>query len=129
MEKSENFPLKNRLTFFFKKKKGKKNMLFRNISKTTQHFFLIVSAPHRRVLRKFPGTFRFGKIGKFSTQKSRNIFFFEKKSQKKHAFQKYLKNYSTFFPDCFWSPQKSFEDISWNFLILKNRKIFLPKNA
>ena len=122
MEKSENFPLENRLTLFFEK--AKKNMLFRNISKTTRYFFLIVSVPHRRVLEAFFGTFRIGKIGKFSTQKSRKIFFFEKKNTKKHAFQEYLKNYSIFFPDCFWSPQKSFEDIFWNFQNWKNRKFF-----
>ena len=65
LEKSEIFPLKNRLTLF--SEKAEKNMLFRNISKTTQYFFLIVSGPHRRVLRTFSGTFRIGKIGKFST--------------------------------------------------------------
>ena len=50
-------------------------MLFRNISKTTQYFFLIVSGPHKRVLRTFLGTFRFEEIGKFSTKKSPNVFF------------------------------------------------------
>ena len=53
-------------------------MLFRNISKTTQYFFLIVSGPHRRVLKTFSESFQIGKIGNFFTQKSPNIFFFEK---------------------------------------------------
>ena len=44
--------------------------------------------------------------------------------QKKHPFRKYLENYSIFFPDCFWSPQKSFEDIFWNVPNWKNRKFF-----
>ena len=85
--------------------KSRKNMVFGNISKTTQYFFLIVSGPHRRLLKTYLGSFRIGKIGKFSIQKSPNIIFW--KSQKKHAFEEYLKNYSIFFLDCFWSPQKS----------------------
>ena len=48
----------------------------RNISKTTQYFFLIVSGPHRRVLKTYSGSYRIGKIGKFSSQKSRNVFDF-----------------------------------------------------
>ena len=89
--------------------KSRKNMVFGNISKSTQYFFLIVSGPHRRLLKTTFGSFRIGKIGNFSTQKSPNIIFW--KCRKKHAFQEYLKNYSTFFPDCFCSPQKNFKDI------------------
>ena len=107
--------------------KSRKNMVFRNISKTTQYFFLIVSGPHRRLLKTYLGSFRIGKIGNFSTQKSSNIIFW--KSRKKHAFQEYLKNYSIFFPDCFWSPQKTFEDIFWKFPNWKNRKFFHSKIA
>ena len=96
MEKSEIFPLKNRLTLFFEK--AEKNMLFKNISKTTQYFFLIVSGPHKRVLRTFPGTFRIGKIGKFSTQKSPNVFFFlKKKAQKNLLFRNISKTTQYFF--------------------------------
>ena len=107
--------------------KSRKNMVFGNISKSTQYFFLIVSGPHRRLLKTSFGSFRIGKIGNFSTQKSPNKIFW--KSRKKHTFQEYFKNYSIFFPDCFWSPQKSFEDIFWNFLNWKNRKIFHLKIA
>ena len=107
--------------------KSRKNMVFGNISKSTQYFFLIVSGPHRRLLKTSFGSFRIGKIGNFSTQKSPNNILW--KSRKKPTFQEYLKNYSIFFSDCFWSPQKSFEDISWNFPNWKNRKIFHLKIA
>ena len=53
----------------------KKNNLFGNISKTTQYFFLIVSAPHRRVLKTSFGMFRIGKIGNFSNKKISQLFF------------------------------------------------------
>ena len=53
----------------------KKNNLFENISKTTQYFFLVVSAPHRSVWKTSFGIFRIGKIGNFSYQKSPNNFF------------------------------------------------------
>ena len=45
-------------------------MLFKNISKTTQYFYLNISGPHRRVLKTFSGSFQIGKIEIFSTQKS-----------------------------------------------------------
>ena len=61
----------------------KKNNLFGNIPKTTQYFFLIISGPHRRVLKTFSRTFRIGKIGNFSTQKSPNVFFLLKKQNYK----------------------------------------------
>ena len=59
-----------------------KNNLFGNISKTAEYFYLIVFGPHRRVLKTYSGIFRFGKIGKFSTQKSPNVFVFLKKISK-----------------------------------------------
>ena len=58
----------------------KKNNLFENISKTTQYFFLIVSAPHKRVWNTSFGIFRIGKIGNFSNNKISN-FFFEQKTR------------------------------------------------
>ena len=48
-------------------------MIFRNISKTNLYFLLIFSGPHKRVLRKFLGTFRFEEIGKFSTKKPKKM--------------------------------------------------------
>ena len=69
--------------FVFFEKKVEKIIIFVNISKTAQYFFLIGSGPHRRVLKTYSGIFRVGKIGKFSIQKLRNIyFFFEKKNYK-----------------------------------------------
>ena len=53
----------------------KKNNLFGNISETTRQVFLIVSAPHRRVLKTSLGMFRIGKIGNFSNKKISHIFF------------------------------------------------------
>ena len=48
-EKSENFPIKKFRALFFEKNMVENNMLFGYISKTTQHFFLSCSGPHRRV--------------------------------------------------------------------------------
>ena len=47
----------------------KKNNLFGNISESTRQVFLIVSTPHRRVLKTSLGMFRIGKIGNFSNPK------------------------------------------------------------
>ena len=33
---------------------------------------------------------------------------------KKLAFREYLENYLIFFPGCFWSPKKIYQDILWN---------------
>ena len=60
-------------------------------------------------------------------RKEGRTYHFEK--PKKHGFWKYLKNYSIFFLDCFWSPQKTFEDIFRKFPNWKNRKIFHSKIA
>ena len=73
LEKSENFALKNRLMLFFLK--VEKIIIFVNISKTAQYFFLIGSGPHIRVLKTYSGIFWIKKIGKFSTKKSPNVFF------------------------------------------------------
>ena len=54
---------------FFEFLKVEKNVLFGNISKITQYFFLIVSGPHRRVSKTSFGMFRIEKIGKFSNTK------------------------------------------------------------
>ena len=64
----------------------RKNTRFGDFLKTTQYFSIIISAPHRSVLKTFFGTFRIGKIGKFSTQKSRNIFFLFRKMVGKNIF-------------------------------------------
>ena len=48
--------------------------------------------------------------------------------QKKQRFRKYLRNYSTSFPDCFCAPQKSFKDIFRNVPNWKNRIFFYVKN-
>ena len=114
--------------FVFFEKKVEKIIIFVNISKTAQYFFLIGSGPHRRVLKTYSGIFWIGKIGKFSTKKSPNVFFFFK-GRKKHPFVKYLGNCSIFFPDCFWSPQKIFEDIFWNIPKRKIGKIIHSKIA
>ena len=75
-----------------------KNNLFRNISKTAQYFFLIVFGPHRRVFKTYSGIFRIGKIGKFCTQKSPNVFvFFEKKVEKIIIFVNISKTAQYFF--------------------------------
>ena len=76
------FQYRNFATFFFE---NQKNNLFGNISKTTQYFFLIVSGPHRRLLKTYLGSFWIGKIGNFSTQKSPNIFF--EKAEKNMLFR------------------------------------------
>ena len=56
--------------------KVEKNNLFGNFSKTAKYFFLNVVGAHRRVLKTYSGIFQIGKIGKFSTNKSPNVFFF-----------------------------------------------------
>ena len=107
-----------------------KNNLFGNISKTAEYFYLIVFGPHRRVLKTYSGIFRFGKIGKFSTQKSPNVFVVSEKNVKKITlFWNISKTAQYFFPYCFWSPQKIFQDIFWNIPIWKNRNIFHSKIA
>ena len=62
--------------------------LLGNISKTTRHFFLIVSGSYRRVLKTFFGMFRFN-------TKISQLFFRE---QKKQPSWKYLQNFPIFFP-------------------------------
>ena len=48
--------------------------------------------------------------------------------RKKQPLWKYLENCSIFFPDCFWSPQKSFEDIFFGiFQIGKIEKFSIQK--
>ena len=75
-----------------------KNNLFENISKTAQYFYLIVFAPHRRVFKTYSGIFRVGKIGKFSTQKSPNVFVvFEKNIEKIILFGNISKTAQYFF--------------------------------
>ena len=64
----------------------KKNNLFGNISETTRQVFLIVSAPHRRVLKTSLGMFRIGKIGFFLCKKFRTIFFVSDFMSKKTTF-------------------------------------------
>ena len=53
----------------------KKNNLFGNISESTRQVFLIVSTPHRRVLKTSLGMFRIGKIGNVSNKKISKLFF------------------------------------------------------
>ena len=107
----------------------KKNNLFGNISETTRQVFLIVSAPHRRVLKTSLGMFRIGKIGFFFYVKNFEQFFLSAIScQKKRRFRKYLRNYSTTFPDCFCAQQKSFKDIFRNVPNWKHRKFVYVKN-
>ena len=48
--------------------------------------------------------------------------------QKKRRFRKYLRNYSTTFPDCFCAQQKSFKDIFRNVPNWKHRKFVYVKN-
>ena len=42
------------------------------------------------------------------------MVFRKKIAMKKLAFREYLENYLIFFPGCFWSPKKIYQDILWN---------------
>ena len=92
-------------------------------------FFWLFLVPTEEFWGHFLELSELEKSENFPLKNRLTFFFLWKKNQNKNPFQEYLKNYSIFFPDCFWSPQKSFKDIFWNFPNWKNRKFFHSKIA
>ena len=68
--------------------KSQKNMFFKNISKTTQYFFLIYSAP-KNEFRKH--RLECCKLTNRKFFQNKNLELFSEKS-KKHAYREYLRN-------------------------------------
>ena len=63
-----------------------KNILFGNISRTIQHFFLIISGSHRIILKHLLEFSELEKSKNFPIQKFRTIFFKKKYGLKKTCF-------------------------------------------
>ena len=70
-------------------------------------FFWLFLVPILKLLRHVLKKKFEKKIRNFSNKKISQLFFLFEKF-------KYSQNYSMFFPDSFWSPEKSPEDIFWN---------------
>ena len=82
--------------------------MFRNISKTTQYFILVVLHPLGRVFTTFSmkKSKKFSVFFLFSTIFFSDFYpFFERKN---HGFWEYLENYSIFYPSCLAILYKSF---------------------
>ena len=106
-----------------------KNNLFENISKTAQYFYLIVFGPHRRVLKTYSGIFRFGKIGKLSTQKSPNVFVVsEKNVEKIILFENISKTAQYFFLRVSGPHRRVLKTYSWIFRFGKIGKFSTQKS-
>ena len=105
----------------------KKNIIFRNFSKTTWDFFLIVYISLKIVLKTSFGKFWIWKIGKFSNTKISNFIFGKKYGSKKTAFREYLKKNSNIFFWLYLAPTVEFKEILWYVLNWAVQKIFHKK--
>ena len=65
LEKAEKFQIQNFEHYFLRNNTARKNILFGNISKTTQPFFLILSSPPRKVKTTYFGILLIGIVEKF----------------------------------------------------------------
>ena len=107
LEKQGNLPeIKNKIFYLLGKIGGRKNMLFENISKSTQYIFLIVFGQRKEVCNTPIGMFRIEKIGKLFQSKISNKFFRKKIGGQNHILFGNISKSTLYFCLVFSGPHK-----------------------